>query len=291
MESYLARGMDVNDFAPNLSFFFSNGMDPEYSVIGRVARRVWAVAMREKYGANERSQKLKYHVQTSGRSLHAQEMDFNDIRTTLQALIAIYDNANSLHTNAYDEAVTTPSTESVRRALAIQLIINKEWGLAMNENPVQGSFVIDQLTDLVEEAVLAEFDRISERGGVLGAMETGYQRGKIQDESLLYEQRKHDGSLPIIGVNTFRRPAGDTEEHVVELARATEAEKQSQLQRVADFQARHEQEAAEAIARLKEAALAGDNVFAVLMEAARVCSLQQVTEAFFEVGGQYRRNV
>ncbi|MFK5645013.1 fused isobutyryl-CoA mutase/GTPase IcmF [Ornithinimicrobium sp. LYQ121] len=291
VESYLARGMDVNDFAPNLSFFFSNGMDPEYSVIGRVARRVWAVAMREKYGANERSQKLKYHVQTSGRSLHAQEMDFNDIRTTLQALIAIYDNANSLHTNAYDEAVTTPSTESVRRALAIQLIINKEWGLAMNENPVQGSFIIDQLTDLVEQAVLAEFDRISERGGVLGAMETGYQRGKIQDESLLYEQRKHDGSLPIIGVNTFRRPAGDTEEHVVELARATEAEKQSQLDRVADFQSRHEQDATEAVARLKEAALAGDNVFAVLMDAARVCSLQQVTEAFFEVGGQYRRNV
>ncbi|WP_237770130.1 fused isobutyryl-CoA mutase/GTPase IcmF [Ornithinimicrobium sp. CNJ-824] len=291
VESYLARGMDVNDFAPNLSFFFSNGMDPEYSVIGRVARRIWAVAMREKYGANERSQKLKYHVQTSGRSLHAQEMDFNDIRTTLQALIAIYDNANSLHTNAYDEAITTPSTESVRRALAIQLIINKEWGLAMNENPLQGSFIIDQLTDLVEEAVLAEFDRISERGGVLGAMETGYQRGKIQDESMLYEHRKHDGSLSIVGVNTFRRPESEREEVEVELARATEHEKQSQLRRVTEFKEAHADEAAEALARLKEAALAGDNVFAVLMDAARVCTLQQVTEAFFEVGGQYRRNV
>ena len=206
VESYLARGMDIDDFAPNLSFFFSNGMDPEYTVIGRVARRIWAVAMKERYGANERSQKLKYHVQTSGRSLHAQEMAFNDIRTTLQALCAIYDNANSLHTNAYDEAVTTPTDESVRRALAIQMIINTEWGLAMNENPLQGSYIIDQLTDLVEEAVLAEFDRISERGGVLGAMETGYQRGRIQDESMLYEHRKHDGSLPIIGVNTFRMP-------------------------------------------------------------------------------------
>ncbi|WP_425596857.1 fused isobutyryl-CoA mutase/GTPase IcmF [Serinicoccus marinus] len=291
VESYLARGMDINAFAPNLSFFFSNGMDVEYSVIGRVARRIWAVAMRERYGANERSQKLKYHVQTSGRSLHAQEMDFNDIRTTLQALIAIYDNANSLHTNAYDEAVTTPSGESVRRALAIQLIINKEWGLAMNENPNQGSFIIEQLTDLVEEAVLAEFDRISERGGVLGAMETGYQRGKIQDESLLYEHRKHDGTLPIIGVNTFRRPESEREEVEVELARATEAEKQSQLDRVQAYQEEHREEAQEALARLKEAAMAGDNVFAVLMDAARVCTLGQITEAFFEVGGQYRRNV
>ncbi|GAB7002841.1 methylmalonyl-CoA mutase family protein [Nocardioides sp. AN3] len=292
VESYLARGMDIDEFAPNLSFFFSNGMDPEYSVIGRVARRIWAVAMKEKYGASERSQKLKYHVQTSGRSLHAQEMDFNDIRTTLQALIAIYDNANSLHTNAYDEAVTTPSTESVRRALAIQLIINREWGLAMNENPLQGSFIIDQLTDLVEEAVLLEFERISERGGVLGAMETGYQRGRIQDESMLYEHRKHDGSLPIIGVNTFRRPTSEGEEaHTVELARATEDEKQSQLRRLRDFQAAHRDEAAEAIARLKEAATSGENVFAVLMDAARVCTLGQVTEAFFEVGGQYRRNV
>ncbi|MXG89977.1 fused isobutyryl-CoA mutase/GTPase IcmF [Nocardioides flavescens] len=293
VESYLARGMDIDDFAPNLSFFFSNGMDPEYSVIGRVARRIWAVAMKERYGASERSQKLKYHVQTSGRSLHAQEMDFNDIRTTLQALIAIYDNANSLHTNAYDEAVTTPSTESVRRALAIQLIINREWGLAMNENPLQGSFVIDELTDLVEEAVLREFDAINERGGVLGAMETGYQRGRIQDESMLYEHRKHDGSLPIIGVNTFRRPDGEgdgTPDHV-ELARGTDAEKRSQLDRVHAFQRAHRDEATAALARLKEAATSGENVFAVLMDAARVCTLGQVTEAFFEVGGAYRRNV
>ncbi|GAA4712221.1 fused isobutyryl-CoA mutase/GTPase IcmF [Nocardioides conyzicola] len=292
VEAYLARGMDIDDFAPNLSFFFSNGMDPEYSVIGRVARRIWAVAMKEKYGANERSQKLKYHVQTSGRSLHAQEMDFNDIRTTLQALIAIYDNANSLHTNAYDEAVTTPGEESVRRALAVQMIINREWGLAMNENPLQGSYIIDELTDLVEKAVLAEFDAINERGGVLGAMETGYQRGRIQDESMLYEHRKHDGSLPIIGVNTFRKPdSGDGTPDHVELARATETEKQSQLDRVHAFQATHTDEATAAIARLKEAAVSGENVFAVLMDAARVCSLGQVTEAFFEVGGQYRRNV
>ncbi|MDO5696733.1 MAG: methylmalonyl-CoA mutase family protein [Dermatophilus congolensis] len=291
VESYLARGMHIDDFAPNLSFFFSNGMDPEYSVLGRVARRIWAVAMRDKYGAAERSQKLKYHVQTSGRSLHAQEMDFNDIRTTLQALIAIYDNANSLHTNAYDEAITTPTEESVRRALAIQLIINREWGMAMNENPNQGSFLIDELTDLVEEAVLVEFDRITERGGVLGAMETGYQRGRIQDESMLYEHRKHDGSLPIIGVNTFRNPKADGEPVTVELARATEAEKESQLSRVRAFKAANESAAEEALANLKAAAIAGDNVFEVLMDAARVCSLQQVTEAFFEVGGQYRRNV
>ncbi|UAL29151.1 cobalamin-dependent protein [Nocardioides rotundus] len=292
VEAYLARGMDIDDFAPNLSFFFSNGMDPEYSVLGRVARRIWAIAMKERYGAGERSQKLKYHVQTSGRSLHAQEMDFNDIRTTLQALIAIYDNANSLHTNAYDEAVTTPTEESVRRALAIQLIINREWGLAMNENPLQGSFIIDELTDLVEEAVLTEFDRINERGGVLGAMETGYQRGRIQDESMLYEHRKHDGSLPIIGVNTFvKESAGDAQPTEIELARATEEEKASQLTRVHDFQSAHAAEATEALARLKDAAVSGENVFAVLMDAARVCSLQQVTEAFFEVGGQYRRNV
>ncbi|NYG54748.1 fused isobutyryl-CoA mutase/GTPase IcmF [Nocardioides perillae] len=292
VEAYLARGMDIDAFAPNLSFFFSNGMDPEYTVLGRVARRIWAIAMKEKYGAGERSQKLKYHVQTSGRSLHAQEMDFNDIRTTLQALIAIYDNANSLHTNAYDEAVTTPSEESVRRALAIQLIINREWGLAMNENPLQGSFVVDELTDLVEAAVLAEFDRINERGGVLGAMETGYQRGRIQDESMLYEHRKHDGSLPIIGVNTFRRPdAGDGTPEKIELARATEAEKESQLRRTREFQDAHRDEAAAALARLKQAATSGENVFAVLMDAARVCTLGQVTEAFFEVGGQYRRNV
>ncbi len=294
VESYLARGLDIDDFAPNLSFFFSNGMDPEYSVIGRVARRIWAVAMRDRYGASERAQKLKYHVQTSGRSLHAQEMDFNDIRTTLQALIAIYDNANSLHTNAYDEAVTTPSEESVRRALAIQLIINREWGLAMNENPLQGSFVIDELTDLVEEAVLREFEAISERGGVLGAMETGYQRGRIQDESMLYEHRKHDGSLPIIGVNTFIRPGHEdddgTPDHV-ELARATEEEKESQLRRVREFQQAHATEAEEALARLREVATSEDNVFEVLMDAARVCTLGQVTEAFFEVGGQYRRSV
>lgn len=292
VESYLARGMDIDDFAPNLSFFFSNGMDPEYSVIGRVARRIWAVAMKERYGAGERSQKLKYHVQTSGRSLHAQEMAFNDIRTTLQALIAIYDNANSLHTNAFDEAVTTPTEDSVRRAMAIQMIINREWGLAMNENPLQGSYVIDQLTDLVEEAVLHEFERISERGGVLGAMETGYQRGRIQDESMLYEHKKHDGSLPIVGVNTFRKPGGDdgTPDHV-ELARATEDEKQSQLTRLRDFKERHAHDAPRAIARLKEAATSGENVFAALMDAARVCTLGQVTEAFFEVGGQYRRNV
>jgi methylmalonyl-CoA mutase len=291
VESYLARGMDIDDFAPNLSFFFSNGMDAEYTVLGRVARRIWAVAMRDRYGANERSQKLKYHVQTSGRSLHAQEMSFNDIRTTLQALCALYDNANSLHTNAYDEAVTTPSAESVRRALAIQLIIGREWGLSMNENPLQGSFIVDELTDLVEEAVLAEFDRISDRGGVLGAMETGYQRGKIQDESMLYEQRKHDGSLPIVGVNTFRGPDSDGAPVELELARGTESEKNSQLSRLAGFQQQHRADADVALARLQEVVTGGGNVFAELMSAARVCSLGQITEAFFEVGGQYRRNV
>jgi methylmalonyl-CoA mutase len=298
VEAYLARGMNVDDFAPNLSFFFSNGMDPEYTVIGRVARRIWAVAMRDRYGANQRSQKLKYHVQTSGRSLHAQEMNFNDIRTTLQALCAIYDNANSLHTNAYDEAVTTPSEESVRRALAIQMIIGREWGLAACENPLQGSFIAEELTDLVEEAVLKEFEAISARGGVLGAMETGYQRGKIQDESMLYEQRKHDGTLPIIGVNTFRRTRlgdgphpGEAADTAIPLARATEEEKKSQLERVRDFQARHAGEAPAALQALKDAARSGANVFAVLMDAARVCSLQQITDAFFEVGGQYRRNI
>jgi methylmalonyl-CoA mutase len=291
VESYLARGMDIDDFAPNLSFFFSNGMDAEYSVIGRVARRIWAIAMRERYGANERSQKLKYHVQTSGRSLHAQEMNFNDIRTTLQALCALYDNANSLHTNAYDEAVTTPTEESVRRAMAIQLIINREWGLSMNENPLQGSFVIDELTDLVEQAVLAEFDRIGERGGVLGAMETGYQRGRIQDESMLYEHRKHDGSLPIVGVNTFVKPESDASPQEIELARATEEEKRSQLDRLSDFHARHKSEAQEAIRRLQDVATGEGNVFDELMQAARVCSLGQLTDAFFEVGGQYRRNM
>ncbi len=291
VESYLARGMDIDDFAPNFSFFFSNGMDPEYTVIGRVARRIWAVAMRDRYGANARSQRLKYHVQTSGRSLHAQEMAFNDIRTTLQALCAIYDNANSLHTNAYDEAVTTPTTDSVRRALAIQLIINKEWGLAHNENPLQGSFVVEELTGLVEEAVLAELDRISERGGVLGAMETGYQRGRIQDESMLYEGRKHDGSLPIIGVNTFRNPAGDQVPEHLELARSTEVEKEGQLERLAGFRRRHAETGANDLARLQQAALGGENVFEVLMDAVRTCSLGQITDALFEVGGRYRRNV
>ena len=291
VESYLARGMDIDSFAPNLSFFFSNGMDAEYTVLGRVARRIWAVAMRDKYGANDRSQKLKYHVQTSGRSLHAQEMSFNDIRTTLQALNALYDNANSLHTNAYDEAVTTPSAESVRRALAIQLIINREWGLSMNENPLQGSFIVDELTDLVEEAVLTEFDRITARGGVLGAMETGSQRGKIQDESMTYEQRKHDGSLPIIGVNTFRAPADAEAPRDLELARGTEAEKRSQLSRLDDFHTRNAAAAQQALARLQQVVVEGGNVFAELMDAARVCSLGQITDAFFEVGGQYRRSV
>jgi methylmalonyl-CoA mutase len=247
--------------------------------------------MRERYGANERSQKLKYHIQTSGRSLHAQEMAFNDIRTTLQALCATYDNANSLHTNAYDEAVTTPTSESVRRALAIQLVINREWGLAANENPLQGSFIVDELTDLVEEAVLAELEAISSRGGVLGAMETGYQRGRIQDESLLYEQRKHDGSLPIVGVNTFRNPDGDTVPEKLELARSDEAEKQDQLRRLADFQARHAGERDRMLDQLQDAAVGGGNVFAVLMDAVRSCSLGQITDALFEVGGRYRRNV
>jgi isobutyryl-CoA mutase len=293
VEAYLARGMAIDDFAPNLSFFFSNGMDPEYSVLGRVARRIWAATMRDRYGANERSQKLKYHIQTSGRSLHAQEMAFNDIRTTLQGLIAIYDNANSLHTNAYDEAVTTPTPESVRRALAIQHIINREWGLARNENPNQGSFVIEELTDLVEQAVLAEFDRISERGGVLGAMETGYQRGRIQDESMLYEQRKHDGSLPIVGVNTFLGPASDEDDGARprELARSTEEEKRRCLAGRTDFQSRHAAERPAALERLRKAALAGDNLFAVLLDAVRCCTLGEITHTLFDVGGRYRRNV
>ncbi len=291
VEAYLARGMHIDDFAPNLSFFFSNGMDPEYTVMGRVARRIWAVAMKEKYGANERSQKLKYHIQTSGRSLHAQEIQFNDIRTTLQALIAIYDNCNSLHTNAFDEAITTPTEDSVRRAMAIQLIINREWGLAMNENPNQGAFIIDELTELVEEAVLAEFERISERGGVLGAMETGYQRGRIQDESMSYEMLKHTGELPIIGVNTFRNPKGDPTPEKLELARSTEEEKQSQLQRLADFQAHHAAQAPAMLQRLQQAVIEQGNVFEVLMDAVRVCSLGQITTALFEVGGQYRRNM
>ena len=291
VEAYLARGMHIDDFAPNLSFFFSNGMDPEYTVLGRVARRIWAVAMKEKYGANERSQKLKYHVQTSGRSLHAQEIQFNDIRTTLQALIAIYDNCNSLHTNAFDEAITTPTEDSVRRAMAIQMIINREWGLAKNENPNQGAFIIDELTELLEEAVLAEFEKIAERGGVLGAMETGYQRGKIQDESMHYEMLKHTGELPIIGVNTFRNPRGDEVMETLELARSTEEEKQSQLQRLHDFQALHAKESPAMLQRLQQAVLDNGNVFEVLMDAVRVCSLGQITNALFEVGGQYRRNM
>ncbi|MEE9396602.1 MAG: fused isobutyryl-CoA mutase/GTPase IcmF [Methylococcales bacterium] len=290
VETYLSRGMDIDDFAANLSFFFSNGMDPEYTVMGRVARRIWSTAMRFKYGANERGQKLKYHIQTSGRSLHAQEMDFNDIRTTLQALIAINDNCNSLHTNAYDEAITTPTEESVRRAMAIQLIINKEYGLSKNENSLQGSFIVEELTNLVEEAVLQEFDRMSERGGVLGSMETGYQRGKIQDESLHYEMLKHTGDLPIVGVNTFENPKED-EGKTIELARSTDEEKQSQLTRLDDFQARHKDQSQHYRNKLKEAAQRGDNVFAVLMDAVQHCSLGQITETFFEVGGQYRRNM
>jgi isobutyryl-CoA mutase len=291
VEAYLARGMHIDDFAQNLSFFFSFGMDPEYSVMGRVARRIWAVAMRNRYGANERSQKLKFHGQTSGRSLHAQEMSFNDIRTTLQALIAIYDNANSLHTNAYDEAITTPTEESVRRAMAIQLIINREWGLAKNENPNQGSFIIEELTDLVEEAVLKEFEAIASRGGVLGAMETGYQRGKIQEESLYYEHKKHDGSYPIIGVNTFRNPKGDAIPEKLELARSSEDEKQGQLRRLRDFQGRNAAQAPAMLERLRQAVIADANVFEVLMDAVRVCSLGQITHALFEVGGRYRRNM
>ena len=291
VEAYLARGMHIDDFAPNLSFFFSNGMDPEYTVMGRVARRIWAVAMKEKYGANERSQKLKYHIQTSGRSLHAQEIQFNDIRTTLQALIAIYDNCNSLHTNAFDEAITTPTEDSVRRAMAIQLIINREWGLAKNENPSQGAFIIEELTELVEEAVLLEFERIAERGGVLGAMETGYQRGKIQDESMHYEMLKHTGELPIIGVNTFRNPHGDAVQDKLELARSTDDEKQSQLKRLDAFQAQHATESPAMLKRLQQAVIENKNVFDVLMDAVRVCSLGQITNALFEVGGQYRRNM
>jgi methylmalonyl-CoA mutase len=291
VEAYLARGMDIDDFAPNLSFFFSNGMDPEYTVLGRVARRIWATTMRNKYGANERGQKLKYHVQTSGRSLHAQEIAFNDIRTTLQALIAIYDNCNSLHTNAYDEAITTPTAESVRRALAIQLVINREWGLAKNENPNQGSFIIDELTDLVEEAVLQEFERISERGGVLGAMETGYQRGKIQEESLYYEHRKHDGSYPIIGVNTFRNPDAVETGGSIPLQRSTDEEKRSQIRRLREFQKRNAAEAPAALEKLKQTVIDNGNVFAELVKAVRYCSLGQITDALFEVGGQYRRSM
>jgi methylmalonyl-CoA mutase len=293
VEYYLSRGMPIDSFGPNLSFFFSNGLDPEYNVIGRVARRIWAIAMKHKYGGACRSQMLKYHIQTSGRSLHSQDIQFNDVRTTLQALCAIYDNCNSLHTNAFDEAITTPSTESVRRALAIQLIINREWGLTKNENMNQGSFIFEELTRLVEEAVLLEFDRISERGGVLGAMETAYQRSKIQEESIYYETLKHSGDLPIIGVNTFRDPYADEDQlsEGVELARATAEEKQSQLKRLAEFKTRHEKEASRALDRLQKVALSGENIFAELMNTVRVCSLGQITQALYDVGGQYRRNM
>jgi methylmalonyl-CoA mutase len=281
--------MAIDAFAPSFSFFFSNGLDPEYAVIGRVARRIWAIAMRERYGASERSQKLKYHVQTSGRSLHAREMAFNDIRTTLQALLAIQDRCNSLHTNAYDEAVTTPTPESVRRALAIQLIIQRELGTTRNENPLQGSYLIDELTDLVEEAVLAEFERISTRGGVLGAMETLYQRGRIQEESLLYESKKHSGELPIVGVNTFEGPESADALRPTGLMRASDAEKQAQLAGLRAFQARHAGESGPALARLQDVARRGGNVFAELMDTVKVASLGQITDALFEVGGRYRR--
>lgn len=291
VEYYLSRGMDINEFGPNLSFFFSNGIDPEYAVIGRVSRRIWAKAMKLKYGANERSQMLKYHIQTSGRSLHAQEIDFNDIRTTLQALYAIYDNCNSLHTNAYDEAITTPTEESVRRAMAIQLIINRELGLAKNENPMQGSFIIEELTDLVEEAVMAEFDRITERGGVLGAMETMYQRGKIQEESLYYETLKHTGEFPIIGVNTFLSSKGSPTILPKEVIRATEEEKQYQIQMLKALQERNHEACEKELRHLQEVAIKNHNIFEALMDACKVCSLGQITAALFEVGGQYRRNM
>jgi len=291
VEYYLSRGMDINDFAPNLSFFFSNGIDPEYSVIGRVARRIWAKAMKLKYGADERSQMLKYHIQTSGRSLHAQEIDFNDIRTTLQALYAIYDNCNSLHTNAYDEAITTPTEQSVRRAMAIQLIINKELGLAKNENPLQGSFIIEELTDLVEEAVYAEFDRITERGGVLGAMETMYQRSKIQEESMHYEWLKHTGEYPIIGVNTFLGKDGSPTVRPGEVIRSTEEEKQFQIEMLHNFQQANKDKSEAALKTLQHAAINQQNLFNVMMDAVKYCSLGQITNALFEVGGKYRRNM
>jgi len=291
VEYYVSRGMDVNKFAPNLSFFFSNGVDPEYAVIGRVARRIWAKALKLKYKANPRSQKLKYHIQTSGRSLHAQEISFNDIRTTLQALYAIYDNCNSLHTNAYDEAITTPTEESVRRAVAIQMIINHELGLAKNENPMQGSFITEELTDLVEEAVLLEFDRITERGGVLGAMETMYQRGKIQDESLHYETLKHTGELPLIGVNTYLSKDGSPTVLPKEVIRATTEEKEDQIKTLENLQQAGQDQSASLLKRLQEISVSNGNIFDQLMETAKYCSLGQITNALFEVGGQYRRNM
>jgi methylmalonyl-CoA mutase len=290
-EYYLSRGMNIDDFAPNLSFFFSNGVDPEYAVIGRVARRIWAKAMKHKYHANERSQKLKYHIQTSGRSLHAQEISFNDIRTTLQALYAIYDNCNSLHTNAYDEAITTPTEESVRRAVAIQMIINHELGLAKNENPLQGAFIIEELTDLVEEAVLAEFDRLTERGGVLGAMETMYQRGKIQEESLYYETLKHTGELPIIGVNTFLNKEGSPTVIPEEVIRATKDEKENQINTLKNLHEASAGQSEKILRALQQSAIHNDNIFNGLMEAAKKCSLGQITGALYQVGGQYRRNM
>jgi methylmalonyl-CoA mutase len=291
VEYYLSRGMDIDAFAPNLSFFFSNGMDPEYSVMGRVARRIWAKAIKHKYGGNERSQKLKYHIQTSGRSLHAQEIAFNDIRTTLQALYAIYDNCNSLHTNAYDEAITTPTEESVRRALAIQLIINKELGLAMNENPLQGAFIIEELTELVEQAVLTEFRSISERGGVLGAMERMYQRSRIQEESLYYESLKHSGELPIVGVNTFLDPQGSPTSIPDEVIRATAEEKEYAIASRRAFQERNKADSGAALKSLQRAAVENQNAFEALMEAAKICSLGQISQALYAVGGQYRRNM
>jgi len=292
VEYYLARGMDINDFAPNLSFFFSNGMDPEYTVIGRVARRIWARAMRERYGASARSQMLKYHIQTSGRSLHAQEISFNDIRTTLQAMYALFDNCNSLHTNAFDEAITTPTEQSVRRAVAIQMIISRELGLNFCENPWQGSFVVDELTDLVEEAVYEEFERISDRGGVLGAMDTMYQRGKIQDESLYYESKKHDGSLPLIGVNTFLPKEGQEDEvHELELIRSSEAEKDDQIRHVRAFQGTHADESSKALESLQTVARDRGNVFAELMQTVKSNSLGKISNALYHVGGEYRRNM
>ena len=291
VEYYLSRGMSINDFGPNLSFFFSNGIDPEYAVIGRVARRIWAKSMGKKYGANARAQMLKYHIQTSGRSLHAQEIDFNDIRTTLQALYAIYDNCNSLHTNAYDEAITTPTEESVRRAMAIQLIINRELGLAKNENPLQGAFIIEDLTDLVEEAVLVEFDRITERGGVLGAMETMYQRSKIQEESLYYETLKHTGEFPIIGVNTFLSSKGSPTVLPKEVIRATEDEKKYQISMLNNLNKGNQKEVDQGLKVIQDAAVNNENIFEELMETCKVASLGQVTNALFEVGGQYRRNM
>jgi methylmalonyl-CoA mutase len=291
VEYYLSRGMNIDDFAPNLSFFFSNGMDAEYSVIGRVARRIWAKAMKYKYKGNDRSQKLKYHIQTSGRSLHAQEIDFNDIRTTLQALYAIYDNCNSLHTNAYDEAITTPTEESVRRAMAIQLIINRELGSAKTENFIQGSFAIEELTNLVEEAVLSEFDRITERGGVLGAMERMYQRNKIQEESLYYEHQKHTGELPLIGVNTFLNKKGSPTILPGEVIRSTREEKEQQIQNLHAFWERNKDKNTQALQKLKEVAINNGNLFAELMETVKYCSLGQITHALYEVGGQYRRNM